>query len=141
VIEIEAELARGDHLEEIAVRCRDDAEVDQSRSDFAKAPHLTFLKGAKKSGLSLQRHVADLVQEQGALVGVLDKAPTLTIGTSVCSSSMTEELCFKKVARERPAIDWYKWSFALAGAVDCLGHKFLAGTSLAENEHAQAAGR
>jgi alpha-D-ribose 1-methylphosphonate 5-triphosphate synthase subunit PhnL len=64
VVQVLAELAAGDRLLQVAVGGRDDAHVDLARSVAADGPHLAFLQHAQQLDLQLQRHVADLVEEQ-----------------------------------------------------------------------------
>ena len=55
-------------------RWRDDAEVDRDGRVAADARHRLLLQDAQEVDLDLGAHVADLVEEQRALVGELDLA-------------------------------------------------------------------
>ena len=74
VVEVLAELAVGDQLLEVAVRRRDHAHVDANGLAAADALELALLQHAQQLDLHVQRHVADLVEEQRAAVGELEAA-------------------------------------------------------------------
>ena len=52
----------------------DDADVDALGRGRAEREHLPLLEHAQELGLRLERHVADLVEEERAAVGALDEA-------------------------------------------------------------------
>ena len=54
-IEIVPEAAIGDGLLEIAVRCRDDADVDADRARAPESLELAFLQNAQQLRLQLER--------------------------------------------------------------------------------------
>ncbi len=67
VEEVLAEASRRDHAREIAVRGGDDPGVDRLFAGAAdRADHL-LLEHAEQARLHLLRHLADLVEEDGAL--------------------------------------------------------------------------
>ena len=74
VVEVLAELARGDPLREVAVRRADEADVDPERARLADAPDLAVLEGAQELRLERERHLGDLVEEQRPAVGRLEQA-------------------------------------------------------------------
>lgn len=53
---------------------RNHADVHLHRPLGAQWRHLLFGQYAQQAGLQVQRHVTDLVEEQGAAVGLLDQA-------------------------------------------------------------------
>ena len=61
-----------DFLGEILVRGGDDPRVHLDRAGAAQTLDLTCLDRAKKLGLRLQAHIADLVQKEGAAIGGLE---------------------------------------------------------------------
>ena len=74
VVEVLAEPAFADEHVEWAIGRRDQAEVDVNRLIATQALEPAFLKHTQQLGLCHQRHVADLVKEQGTAVGQLKAA-------------------------------------------------------------------
>ena len=74
VVEILAERLRLDHRRQIAMRGRDDADVDAHRPLAADAHDLAVLDDAQQPHLRGQRQLADLVEEQRAAVGLFEPA-------------------------------------------------------------------
>ena len=74
VVEVLAELPLRDHLLEVAVGRRDDADVDVDRLVAADALELALLQEAQQLHLDGRRDLADLVEEQRAAVGLLEAA-------------------------------------------------------------------
>ena len=73
-----AKLASADARLEILVRGRDHAHVDLDRELSADAVELALRQHAQQPRLQRRRHVADLVEEQRAAVGLLEPpAPQL----------------------------------------------------------------
>ena len=71
VIEILAEAAGLDLLDQPLVGRGDDADVDLARVARADRLDLARLQHAQQLDLRLERHLADLVEEQGAAIGIL----------------------------------------------------------------------
>src|SRR6185312_10771659 len=63
-----------DQKPQVFIRCRDDPHVTLDGSAASYRRVLALLQHAKQACLCLHRHVADLIQEQGASLGLL-KAP------------------------------------------------------------------
>src|SRR5439155_938664 len=78
VEQIEAELAGGDELVEIAVRRSDDAHIDIDRAVAAHALDLPLLERSQNLSLHRQRHIADLVEQARAAVRGPPSAPAGT---------------------------------------------------------------
>ena len=74
VIEILAKALLANRSTQIVIRGGDDADIHFARRKRSHALHFLILQNAQKLGLRGQRHVADLVQEQSAAVGVLEQA-------------------------------------------------------------------
>ena len=78
VVEVLAEAARRvTRSVEILVRRGDHAHVDADRRLAADAVELAFREHAQQPRLQRERHVADLVEEQRAAVGLLEAAAPL----------------------------------------------------------------
>jgi hypothetical protein len=72
VIQVLAELALVDGLHEIPVRCRNNADIDFDGIRSAEALELAFLEHAEEFDLNVERNFADLIQENGSMVGQLE---------------------------------------------------------------------
>ena len=83
----------------------DDAHVGLDHAGRAERSEPPILKEPQQLGLQLDRHVADLVQEQRAAVGELDEAGLASLGGRVRPLLVTEELAFDQLARNRRAVD------------------------------------
>ena len=103
-----------------------------------------FIEGAQHFGLGLEAHVADLVEEEGAAVGPLERA-ALFGGAAHAewagSVAVAEEFGLDVVLGNRSAVELDEdavvaQGFGVHGAAD----EFLAGAGLAVNEHAAVGG-
>ena len=72
VVEVLAERALADLGQQILVRRRDDADVDVDRAVAADAGDPALLQRAEHLRLRVEAHVADLVEEERAAVGLLE---------------------------------------------------------------------
>ena len=103
--QIFAEQALPHALFEILVRGRDDAHVDAHRNLSADAIELAFRQHAQQPRLQLRRHVADLVEEQRAAVGLLEAPATQLIGAGERALLVTEQLRLQQVRGERRRVE------------------------------------
>src|SRR5262249_24422922 len=85
---------------EILVRRRDDPDVDLDRAISPDPLELSFLEHAQDLGLRLERHVADLVEQQGAAVGDLELSLPRGRRSVERATLVTEELALDELARE-----------------------------------------
>ena len=120
----------------------DDAHVDRvgavaaDRADFAGGEH------AVEHFLGLRRQRADLVEQQGAAVGLDDPADLGGEGAREGAFLMAEQLAVDDVGGDRLAIDGdQRAAGAQAGGVDRAGEGFLAGAGLADDQDRQAVAR
>ena len=74
VEEILAELPFLHHLPQVDVGRGDDADVDLDRLHAAEPHEVALLDHAQQLGLRLERDVADLVEEDAALVGEVEQS-------------------------------------------------------------------
>ncbi len=123
IVQIFAEAAIGDHLNEIAVRGGDDADINLDRAFGTDRVYLSFLNGAKQFDLHIERKLADFVQKKGAAIGFDKFAGMFFRGTGKSTFLMAEKNAFDQVFRDRAAIDGDKRvpcavAFALNGACD-----------------------
>ena len=66
--------------------CGDNAHIDADRGDTTHALELLFLQEAQQFGLSVERAVADLVQENRAPVGQFEPIPLLGYGKALSTT-------------------------------------------------------
>jgi hypothetical protein len=107
----------------------------------AQALQLAALQHAQQLGLHGQRELADLVQEQRALMRLLELAAALAQRSREGPAHMAEQLALDQVVGQGRAVDA---DHGLVGTARLrmhgLGHQLLAGAGLAGDEHAKIAG-
>ncbi len=98
--------------------------------------HLPLLQHAQQLHLQVDRHLGDLVEEQGAAGGLANQALARAHGARVRALGMAEELGLQQVVRNRAAVDRHERALGAAAAVvDRLRDELLAGAALAGDEH------
>ena len=136
VVEVLAELALLDHLLEVAVRRRHEANVDLHGLVAADALELALLQRAEQLDLHLHREVADLVEEQRAAVGELEAAAAALHRAREAALLVAEQLGLEDAGRERRAVDAHeRLLLARRVDVDRVRDELLAGAGLAAQEH------
>jgi hypothetical protein len=109
------------------VGCRDHADIDADIFVAADAADLVVLQHAQQPHLHVERHLADFVEEQGAVVGGFEMADAPRDGAGEAALFMAEQLGFDQFARDRAAVDRDKGGGgARRGAVQRVGDQFLA---------------
>ena len=114
----------------------DDADVDRPGELAADTAHFLVLDDAQQVDLGLQRHVADLVQEDGPPFRQFELARlALLLRAGERPGVIAEQLALDEVSGQGAAIDDHKRRIlAGAGIVDGMGEQFLAGAALPEDE-------
>src|SRR5690606_41144757 len=79
------------HLYSVHLSLRDALPICADQFAAADAVELAFRQDAKQARLHRQRHVADLVEEQGAGRGFLEAADMATRGTGEASGFVAEQ--------------------------------------------------
>ena len=117
----------GDAAFQVHVGRRDDARVHMDRSRRADRPHLALLQHAKQLDLQRRRRVADLVEEHGAAMRLLEH--TLVVGdrTGEGAADMAEQLRLEECLGERAAVRRRRTAGSPAG---CAGASARAISSL-----------
>ena len=105
VVEIFAEPAVADELLERPVGRRDQAEVDRDRLVAAEALEAPLLEHAQQLGLRDERHVADLVEEQRAVVGQLEAARLAIVRAGERAFFVAEDFRLEQRVGQRRAVD------------------------------------
>ena len=136
VVEILAKLLLRDRLLEVPVRRGDDADVRPDGGVAADAGELPLLQDAQELALDGERHLADLVEEEGATVALLETADALGRGPGEGTLLVSEEFALEKVLGDRGAVDRKQAFLApLAVGVDGACDELLAATALAGHQH------
>ena len=139
VKKILAELAGGDHLLDIPVGCGNEPHIDADRGDAAHPQQGSLLDNPQKLDLHGDGHLADLIEKDGAAVSRLKQAELSAHRAGEGPLFVAEKLIGHQLFAEGPAIEGNKgMPAATAGAVQRLGHQFLAGAGLPLNEHVAA---
>ena len=106
VVEVLAEFAGLDHLLEVAIGRGDDADVALLRLAVADAEDDALLDRAQQLHLKLRRQLADLVEEQGAAVGLLELARRGSRSRPVKAPFTWPNISLSiRFSGDRPAID------------------------------------
>jgi len=124
------EIAFPELLLQVAVRCREDADIDGNGLLAAYPLDALVLQHAQQLGLRKRRHVADFVQEQRPAVGLLEAADTPLVAPVNAPRSLTEQLAFQQVLGNRRTVDGEKCFAPVAVLIDRAGHQFLPGARL-----------
>ena len=105
VEQVLAEPALLHHLPQVDVGGGDDADVDLDRLHAAEAHELALLDHAQQLGLRLERDVADLVEEDAALVGEVEQALLRVDGAGERALHVAEERRLEQVRRQVAGVD------------------------------------
>ena len=139
VIEILAEAAGGDLVGEAPVGGGDDADVDRLGDAAADPLDLAGLERAQQLDLGVERQLADLVEEEGRAVGILEAADMAVEGAGEGALLVAEQHRFDEIFGDRAAIDDVQRLLAArGGGVDRLGDDFLARAALALDQDGDA---
>ena len=105
VEQVLAELAFVHHVPQVDVGRGDDPHVDLDRLDAAEAHELALLDDAQQLGLRLERDVADLVEEDRALVGELEQPLLRVDGAGERALDVAEQVRLEQVGRQVAGVD------------------------------------
>ena len=141
VEEVLAELPFLDEAAEVGVRRGDDADVRVDRLDGADGEELALLEDPEELGLGLERHGADLVEEDRPAVGDLEEALLLGDRSGEGPLRVAEEVRLEEVGRHRAGVDGdERAGGAQREAVEGARDELLAGAALARDEDRRARG-
>ena len=139
VEEVLAEASFRDEPRQVGIRGRDDAHVGVLRLDRAHGQKLPLLQDAQELRLRLDRHRADLVEEDRALVGGLEQALLVGDRAGERATHVAEEVRLQKVGRERPGVDRHEGARRpRRQPVEGLRDELLARAALAGDEDCRA---
>src|SRR5208337_4761848 len=119
-----------------------DPDIDLDGAGAAQPLEFAVLNDPEQLALQLQRHLADFVEKNGAMIGQLEAPDLPGVGPGERTFFPAEELAFDEVRRHCRAVDRYHWP-VLAGtpAVNGAGDHSLAGAGLAEEKNRRTLGR
>src|ERR1043165_206183 len=136
VIEILAEYAFLNGTDDVAIRGCDHPHVHLQLLVAPDARESAVLEEAQQLGLKRPAHVADLIEEDRALMRFLHATRLLFDRAGERALFVTEKFAFEQGLRNGGAVDADVIMLrALAQAVQRARNKFLAGATLAEDEH------
>ena len=134
--QIFAKLLGGDHRAEITMGGGDDADVDLAGLQRTEALNFLILQGAQQLTLRRQRHVADFVEKESAVVGVLKQADFVLYRSGEGTFDVAEELAFKQRFDEGGAVQGNEWTLGTRSEmVEGFGDQLLSGAGLARDEN------
>ena len=140
VEQVLAEAAVAHVLVEVAVRRRDDAHVDLLGALAADRRDLVALQHAQQLGLQVERHVADLVEEERAARRLAEASRARIDGAGEGALLVAEEFALEQLARDRRRVHRDEGARrARRRLVDRARHQFLAGAALAGDQHRDVA--
>ena len=123
---------------QILVGGGDDADIGLDRRAAADRRIFALLQHAQQPGLRLHRHVADLVEEQRAALGLLEAPGGALGGAGEGAFLMAEQFALDEVVRDRRHVDGDEGPFlALAVIVQRAGDQLLARAGLAVDQHGE----
>ncbi len=140
-VKVAPEGARVDLAHQIAAGGGDDAHVDGAVAVGADALDAPLGQRAQELGLHVDGQLAELVEEDGAAVGLHEGRDALVDGAGERAALVAEERALGQRGRDGAAVDDDEGLVrAGAGLVDGLGDELLAGARLARDEHGEVGG-
>ncbi|MNO76393.1 hypothetical protein D3C76_674650 [compost metagenome] len=126
---------------QVAVAGTDHLDVHAFPARGAQRRHFALGQHAQQAGLQAERHVSDLVEEQGAAVGLLQQpAHTLAGSPGEGAGDIAEQLALDQAFRNRRTVQRHERLVAAgAGFVQLAGEDLLAGAGFAVDQHRQVA--
>src|SRR5579863_6998135 len=126
----------GDFRVEVLICGGNHAHVGANCFVTTHALKLLLLKQSQQFWLCRQRHVADFVQKQRSLVGLLELADASAVSTGEGSLLVPEQFAFEQSFRNGGAIDRQKWGLAPGTVlIDRPRHQLFAGSALADDQN------
>src|ERR1700688_3489988 len=132
--QILAEEALADQPAQILIGRGDDADVCLDGAAAANRGIFALLQHPQKPGLRLHRHVADLIEEEGASLGLLEAPGGTLIGARERPFFVAEQFALDEIAGNCRHVDGDERAFlAFAVVMKCARDKLLAGASYEDN--------
>ena len=141
IVEIFAEPAGGDFLAQPAVGGRQHPQLQRDGGAAAQAFDLALLQYPQQFRLQAERHFGDLIQQQGAALGLFKLSRVRGVRAGEGAALVAEQNGLEHVLRDGRAVHSHERAAAARGnAVDEAREHFLAGAGLADDEHGAVAG-
>ena len=135
VEEVRAEGPGLDHFFKVAMGGGNDADIDGNTGSGADALDLAFLQDAEELGLKGEGDVADFVEKERAIVGLLESSNAQLIGPGEGAFFVTEQFAFEEVVGNGGAVDGDEGAMgAVAVLIDGASDEFLACSGFSSNE-------
>ena len=127
---------------EVAMRGRDDADIHLDLLRRADRTDGTALEHVEQLRLQRRRHLADLVEEQGATVGLGEEAGAIGRRARERTFDVSKELALEELFRQRGAVEGNERSTRpLTVRVEGACDEALSGSRFAQNDHRRRARR
>src|SRR5690606_6552201 len=118
------------------MRGRDHPHVKLYNLIAAHPGYLALLKYPEEFGLQTGVHIADLIEEEGAAVGLFEFADASGYCSGKCTFFVAEEFAFDQLAGNGRNVDSYKGLALTPGIVmDRFGYQFLACSGFSGNRN------
>ena len=113
-----------------------DAHVNRDVPLAAEAGKFAVLQYVQELRLQRGMHLADLIEEDGAVIGLLELAELLAVGAGERTRLVAEELTFEKLTWYRGAIHFDEWLVAAGGvSIHHARDDFFTGTTFTADKH------
>jgi len=120
---------------------RQHAHIHRNRLPAAKPLEGFFLKHAQQFDLCAERHIADFIQKNGAVISLLEASDALRRRAGERAAFMAEQLAFQQSFGNGGAIDGDERRVGpVAVLVKGAGDPFLAGAGFTADEHVDRLG-
>src|SRR5262249_46551994 len=135
-----AKLSRCNAVLEPPIRRSDEAHVDRSRLQTADTGYLALFDGAKKLGLTRERQLTNLIEEDRSSVGRLQETALRLRCSCESATFVAEQLALEEGLGKRRAVDANEWSTRARGlTVQAPRQDLLTGSCLASDEDVDVA--
>ena len=136
--QVGAKATLGDQCLQVLVGGGDDAHVDADQFAAADAEELALGQHAQQARLQRQRHVADLVQEQAAAIGLFEAPDVPALRAGEGAGFVAEQFAFQQFGRNGRGVEGNeRLARPRRFTVQRMGNQFLAGAGLTGNQHRQ----
>ncbi len=136
MVDIRAEKAPADQLDQIAVSGGDHPEIGGNLPVGTQRLIASLLQNPQQLGLQFHRHIADLVEQQGAAPGLVELTAPIPLGPGEGPPDMAEEFTLQQVGRHPGTVDRHEvMGQFLPAVMDGAGQHLLAHSALPVNGH------
>ena len=137
IVEVFAEGAGAHHRVEVAIGRRDHPHVDVDGAIAAQLGELAILQHMENLGLQRLRHLADFVEQDGAVLRELELADAGGGGAGEGAALVPEQLAFEQFGRQGRAVDLHEGrAAARRSPVNLTRDHLLADAALTTQQHA-----